>query len=64
MISDKSEYINVSFLPRIVILNLDDLVQRYVLRYIFMPDINYVITSSVQGWNSHSLRSEKDWTLQ
>ena len=62
MTSDESEHINLFFLPPIGILNLDDLVQRYVLHYIFVPCINHVITSFKQGWNSHPLRSEKNWT--
>ena len=62
MTSDESEYINLFFFPPIGILNLDDLVQRYVLHYIFVPRINHVITSFKQGWNSHPLRSEKNWT--
>ena len=33
------------FLPHISILNLVDLVQRYVLHYIVVPRINHVITS-------------------
>ena len=62
MMSDEIEYINLFFLPPIGILNLDDLVERYVLHYIFVPRINHVITSFKQGWNSHPLRSEKNWT--
>ena len=64
MTSDESEYINLFFLPPIGILNLDDLVERYVLHYIFVPRINHVITSFKQEWNSHPLRSEKNWTPQ
>ena len=64
MTSDESEYINLLLLAPIGMLNLDDLVQRYVLHYIFVPRINHVITSFVQGWNSHPLRSEKNWTPQ
>ena len=62
MMSDEIEYINLFFLPPIGILNLDDLVERYVLHYIFVPRINHVITSFKQGWNSHPLTSEKNWT--
>ena len=64
MTSDESEYIKLFFLPPIGILNLDDLVKRYVLHYIFVPRINHVITSFVQGWKGHPLRSEKNWTPQ
>ena len=64
MMSDEIEYINLFFLPPIGILNLDDLVERYVLQYIFVPRINHVITSFKQEWNSHPLRSEKNWTSQ
>ena len=64
MALDDNEYINLFFLPPIGILNLNDLVQRYVLHYDFVSRINYVITSFAQGWNSHPLRSEKKWTPQ
>ena len=62
--SDESKIFNLFFLPPTEILNLDELVQRYVLHYIFMPRSNHVITSFVQEWNNHPLRSEKNWTPQ
>ena len=43
---------------------LSSMMQKYVLHYIFVPRINHIITSFVQGWNSHSLKSEKNWTPQ
>ena len=46
------------------ILNLHDLVQRYMLYYIFVPRIYDVITSFVQEWNSHPLKSEIFWMPQ
>ena len=64
MTPDENEYISLFFLLPIVILNLDYLVQRYVFHYVLVPDINHVITSFVQAWNSHHLRGEKNWTLQ
>ena len=33
MMSDESEYINLFFFPPIGILNLDDVVERYVLHF-------------------------------
>lgn len=64
MTSDASEYINLFFLPPIGILDLADLVQRYVVQYIFVLHMNQVTTSFVEGWNSDPLRREKNWTPQ
>ena len=52
------------FISPIEILNLDDLLLRHVLHYICVSRTNHFITSFLQGWNSHPLRNEKNWTPQ
>ena len=34
----------------------------FVLQYVFLPRINRVIESFIQGWNKHPLRSMKNWS--
>jgi len=34
----------------------------YILHYIFVPRINFAISSFVNGWNNHPLRTERNWS--
>ena len=49
-------YFNLGFL------DIGNEVQKFTLHYVFLPRINHVIKSFVRGWNSHPLRSERNWT--
>ena len=40
---------------------MDDQGHVFLLHYIFLPRINKVIESFILGWNSHPLRTEKNW---
>ena len=51
-------YFNLGFL------DIGNEVQKLILHYVFLPRINHVIKSFMRGWNSHSLRSERNWTLE
>ena len=41
---------------------IDNDIHKYVLHYLFVPRINLVIDSFVEGWNRHPLRSERNWS--
>ena len=41
---------------------MENEVHVFVLHYVFLPRINHVIASFVQGWNHHPLRSERNWS--
>lgn len=40
----------------------DDLVDRYVLHYLFLPRINVCLTEFACGWNHHPIRTEHNWS--
>lgn len=44
------------------ILSMDNDVHKFILHYVFVPRINLVIESFVQGWNRHPLRTERNWS--
>ena len=41
---------------------IDNDIHKYVLHYLFVPRINLVIDSFVEGWNRHQLRNERNWS--
>ena len=43
-------------------LNIDDQRHVFVLHYVFLPRINCVIESFCRGWNSHPIRTERNWS--
>ena len=43
-------------------LAIGDVLQKFILHYVFLPRINYFIKSFMKGWNSHPLQSERNWT--
>ena len=44
------------------LLNTDNRIHMYILHMIFLPRINGVVDSFCQSWNSHPIRTEKNWT--
>ena len=49
-------YFNLGFL------DIGNEVQKFILHYVLLPHINHVIKSFMRGWNSHPIRSERNWT--
>jgi hypothetical protein len=39
-------------------LNTEQLIDVYVLQYLFLPMINYELQEFIQMWNNHALRTE------
>ena len=45
-------------------LDTDNLLHKYILHYVFLPRINVAVDSFVNSWNSHPIRTERNWSPQ
>lgn len=44
------------------VLNPDNIIHRFVLQSVFLPDINRKLKAFVEGWNRHRIRTEKNYS--
>ena len=44
------------------LLDCENATHKYILHYVFLPRINYVLSSFVSSWNNHPLRTERNWS--